>query len=94
MDNKIIFKKLKTELSEKTKNTRYFNFSFFEDYLKARKQHMENLKNEVDDSYTSGYVTLYHCYDEVYNSKFYNENSCAYCVFLELISPYFKRELI
>ncbi len=85
MDTKKTFKNIKEKLSSKCASVRGFTYQFFTAYLKAKAQHKTNVENNIDDSYKDGYVTLFHCYDDVYESYFYTKNSCAYCVFLELM---------
>ena len=94
MDKKLIFKKVKQELASRRSNIRGFNYQFFEQYIKAKKQYRKNIENGIDDSYKDGYATLFHCYDDVYKSYLYTKNSCAYCEFLEIIQPYIRQGCI
>lgn len=76
---------IKQELKTRCRNIRYFNRDFFNTFTAAAKANRENRKSGIDDSYIKdGYITLYHCYDSVYSSDFYNKNSCAYCEFLSV----------
>lgn len=88
MDKKTLtrhYKELKAELSKRRKNIKYFNMDFLTAFVKAQDKKRYNIEHDIDDSYPMEdypHVKLYHCYDDVYNSKFYQENSCAYCEFL------------
>ena len=88
MENKQYWKKIysdiKRVLSIQGNNTRYFTFEFFQNFVTAYKQRCNNLKNNIDDSYYNNNVLLFHCYDSIYQSKFYNKNSGSYCEFLSI----------
>ena len=82
---KDIYLMIKTELEKQSCKTTHFTRQFLKDFIKAQKTIEENIKNNVDDSYISkGYIKLFHSYDNIYTSKFYNLNSSVYCVFLEV----------
>ena len=38
-----------------------------------------------NDVYEKDGIILRHSFDEIYNTKFYNDNSCAYCEFLSIV---------
>lgn len=78
------FQILKQALINCGERTTHFTKAFVESYKNARAKSKFCIENEIDDSYYSGIVKLYHSWDEVYNSKFYQKNSCAYCKFLEI----------
>lgn len=84
---------IKTELKRRRENTKYFNYAFFEKYIKAIQAYNNNLKAGIDDSYKDGIVTKYHHYDDIYNDKFYMYNGGCYCEFLAVVSDYYNRLL-
>ena len=88
----IDYKTIKTELKKQYSNTKYFTRDFYRDYLQAVKKTLENIKNNIDDSYRPAgqynYVTLFHSFDPVYTSKFYIDNGSCYCIFLEIMNKY------
>lgn len=79
------YKTVKTELSKKCKSVKYFTKEFFTDFIQAVRERRHNIEKGIDRSYKNGYVTLYHEYDKIYNSKFYKENGSSYCEFLQLV---------
>ena len=80
---KDIYQTIKQELKTRCRSTRYFNREFLNTFVAAKKARKRIIENGLDDSYIKdGYIILYHSYDPVYNSKFYNDNSGAYCEFL------------
>lgn len=85
------YSQVKTELKKRCSNIKYFNKSFYNAYIKALEKTVYNVENEIDDSYYKGIVKLFHSWDAVYNSRFYNDNSCAYCEFLGIVC---KKDLI
>ena len=80
------FQRIKAVMKNRKASTKYFTKAFLEAYKTARAKTKSNFENLIDDSYMheNGYVKLFHSYDEVYNSKFYQQNSCGYCEFLEV----------
>ena len=81
------WQKYREALKQQHCSTKYFNKAFLEAYKNARAKAKFNFKHGIDDSYKDPkheWVTLYHSYDEIYGSKFYQENSGTYCAFLEL----------
>ena len=89
MNKHELYLSIRDELSEKCDSIRHFNRRFLDDYINCLNQRRENLKNGIDDSYRdekAPHVVLYHCWDDVYDSRFYQKNSCAYCEFLSIIS--------
>ncbi|HCB94651.1 MAG TPA: hypothetical protein DEP65_02645 [Ruminococcus sp.] len=88
MSNKDIYKAIKDTMAKQRDSVKGFTYKFFEKFLAAKQLHIENLKNNIDDSYYSGHVLLFHCYDDIYQDKFYTDNSGAYCLFLQLLSDY------
>jgi hypothetical protein len=82
------YKIIKNELQQRRNNTKYFNYTFFVTYIQALKDREKAIKAGLDESYKKGYITLYHYYDEIYKTDFYNKNSAAYCQFLEVVNPY------
>ena len=79
------YSQVKTELKKRCSNVKYFNKAFYNDYIKSYEKTIYNFKNDIDDSYYKGIVKLHHSWDAVYNSRFYNDNSCAYCEFLGIV---------
>lgn len=80
------YQDVKNELSALVSSTRYFSRKWFDMWLSCYKNRMDNIENEIDDSYYSNGVLLFHSWDAVYNSRFYRENSCAYCEFLSVVN--------
>ncbi len=87
-----LYQQIKTELSARRENTRYFNKQFLLDYLEAEKQYRVNRKNGIDNTYELDNVTYTREYDKIYTSDFYRKNGGAYCVFLEIMSARRKKE--
>lgn len=87
---KKVYSDIKRVLSQES-NTRYFTFEFFQNFVAAYKQGCDNLKNNIDDSYYNNNVLLFHCYDLVYQSKFYSKNSGSYCEFLSIFDRWVDR---
>lgn len=81
---KKVYQDIKRILSIQGNNTRYFTFEFFQDFITAYKTRCQNLQNNIDDSYYNNNVLLFHCYDSIYKSKFYNKNVGSYCEFLSI----------
>ena len=92
MKNKL-YNEIKNELKKRRENTKYFNREFFNKWIQAIQENEKNIKDGINDSYKSGYITLYHCYDEIYKSDFYNKNGGCYCEFLAVVMDYKKRLL-
>lgn len=65
----------KDGLTRQGENTKYFNRDFLAKYITENNEHK---KTGIAD------------YTETRKTDFYNKNSCAYCVFLELYSEYRK----
>ena len=78
------FKQAKIELKKVCSNTKYFNKSFFNDYITALEKRIYNIENGIDDSFFDDGILLFNCFEKVYNSRFYRDNSCAYCEFLSI----------
>lgn len=83
--NAMTYTQIKEELKKRCSSTKYFTKEFYKAFLTARETKKEYIEKGIDDSYKKGYVTLYHSYDQIYESKFYNLNSGTYCEFLSLI---------
>ena len=77
------FADVKADIIKQNGNAKHFTKKFYEIYKDAYSRALANFENAIDDSYLVGHVRLFHSYDEVYASKFYNKNSTGYCVFLE-----------
>ena len=82
-----IYEKVKCILASRVESTRYFSRSFFDTFEKATKAVWKASEDGVNDWYSlpeNPNVLLRHSFDPVYESKFYKENSCAYCEFLSI----------
>ena len=95
---KDLYKIIKEDLKKHCSNVEYFNREFFKEFCAAQKRRNEIYKNGVwnlekleKERYTdeNGIIKL-HYYDNIYKSDFYNKNSCAFCVFLEVAYNYEK----
>ena len=82
------YKEIKAELSRTCSSVKYFTEDFYRTFLACVEKRKQCVEAGVDDSYMAenGYVRLYHSYDPVYRSAFYNKNSGTYCEFLSLIN--------
>ena len=80
------FQKIKSAIKAQNESTKYFNKTFLETFENARETMARNIEKGVDDSYENNGILLYHSYDKVYASDFYNKNGCAYCIFLEIMA--------
>jgi len=80
------YKKIKDELTRRHEKTTHFTRRFFDDFNTATKNRAYAIKEGIDESYKRGYITLFHSYDPIYASDFYNRNGGAYCAFLEIIN--------
>lgn len=80
------YKAIKEALKAERESVKHFTLEFYRTFLKCRQAAEENRKAGIDDSYTrpEEWFKRYHAWDAVYSSRFYNENSAAYCRFLEL----------
>ena len=78
----------KAELSKQCSNIKYFNRAFFKAFDKAIKKAQENKEKGIEDCYIIDGVYYFHSFDEIYASKFYQKNSCAYCEFLSISYGY------
>ncbi len=79
------YKAIKTELKRRRENTRYFTRDFYKMFLACRAARYAAAEKGSPDRYEKNGIILYHSYDPVYNSRFYQENSCCYCEFLSII---------
>ena len=79
------FQRIKAELKRRCESTKHFTKAFLQDYKDAVEKTEFNIKNKIDDSYyVENCVLVRHSFDKVFASKFYQQNPCAYCVFLEI----------
>lgn len=84
---------IKTELKKRRENVKYFNMQFFKLYVDA----IQAGKKAVDagaldnERYTKNNITLYHYYDNIYNTPLYTKNGGCYCEFLAVASEYYTR---
>lgn len=73
----------KKELARRSANTKYFNKKFFDIYADCYKKAQENDENGIDTFYTDENGILKNAaYNPVFETEFYNKNSCGYCEFL------------
>lgn len=79
------FASIKEELKQRGESTKYFTKAFYNAFADAVKAGKRISEAGGDDSYYVGKVRLYHHYDAIYASDFYNKNSCAYCEFLSIV---------
>ena len=75
----------KRELEKRGASIKHFTKRFFQTYKSCLNRARKHDEDGIDDSYQKEGIWLYHCWDEVYNSVFYRENSCGYCAFLEVV---------
>ena len=81
------FEDVKNELKTRVSSLWFFDRQFYKLYLDCLKKTRENVENDVDDSYfIFPGVTGFHSWDGVYHSRFYRENSGAYCEFLAVVN--------
>ena len=76
---------VKNELKKLVSSTRHFTKDFYNVYLKAIETGKRIDEAGKDDKYYKNGILLRHRFDEVYQSEFYNKNSCAYCEFLSIM---------
>lgn len=76
MDSKKLFSKIKTELERQKASLKYFTYAFFTTYIND----LKNVKNAIRNGATNA-----EAWNDagVYSTKFYQQNSSAYCLFLE-----------
>lgn len=82
------YQRIKDELKRRDEKAAFFTRQFFDDWKEAVKTRAAAVKDEIDESYKVGRVTLFHSFDKIYKSDFYNRNSCGYCVFLEIANAW------
>lgn len=80
------YKAIKTELQRRRNDTRYFTRDFYKLFLACQATRTAAAKNGSPDRYEKGNVILYHSFDPVYNSRFYQNNGGCYCEFLSVIA--------
>lgn len=68
------YKEMKAELKTVRKDIRYFNEKFYAAFVKDYRKSIQNNIDGIDAEE----------FRETKQTSFYNKNSCAYCVFLEL----------
>ena len=79
------YEKVKAEILAHRSNAKHFTRKFYADFVGAVKKNKYNREHNIDTSYQVNGITLFHEYDDIYNSKFYNLNSGTYCYFLEVV---------
>lgn len=80
------YNRIKNQLKTVCSSTKYFNKDFLKLYKKALETGRKYDKDGTDDGYIKDGVFLRHRFDDIYNSDFYNKNSCAYCEFLAIVA--------
>ena len=78
------YQRIKAELKKQCRNIKYFSAAFLATFKNARAKARFNIEHDIDDSYRENDITLYHGYDEIYTSDFYQKNGSGYCSFLEI----------
>jgi len=80
------YSEIKTELKKEMESTKYFTKSFLATYNAALETIRKNVEKGIDDSYCDNGIWTRHAWDDVRKTDFYNKNSCAYCVFLQIVN--------
>lgn len=79
---------IRADLLADGESVKYFTKKFYADYKAAYDLATKLIEDgtlwDEGQAYVVDNVRLFHCYDNIYNSKFYSKNSCGYCHFLEL----------
>lgn len=78
------YQEIRNELKRRQNSTTHFTKEFYTDFTAAQKERAACIENGTDDSYKAGNVLLFHSYDRIYSSKFYQLNSASYCEFLSI----------
>ena len=87
------YQEVKQELSKTCTNLKYFTRAFYADFVKAYQAATAATIAGTSPRYEKGGIVLNHCYDAIYNSRFYQDNSGTYCEFLSVFygsMPTFK----
>lgn len=83
---KMNFNDVKQALKARCDSTKHFDKGFYSLYVKSLENVRKSLENDnKNDVYEKDGIILRHSFDEIYNTKFYNDNSCAYCEFLSIV---------
>lgn len=82
---KLNYNAIKTELKNRKESTKHFTKAFYNDYKQSVEKRLHEIETGKNNYYYRDNILLNHAYDNIYKSKFYNENTCAYCVFLEIV---------
>ena len=80
------YQAIKTELKRRRENTRYFTRDFYKTFIACRAAAYRAAEKGSPDRYEKDNVILYHSFDPVYNSRFYQDNGGCYCEFLSIIA--------
>ena len=80
------YTEIKNELKQERQSIRYFTRAFLETYAAALETNKRNAEKGIDDSYNDGGIWTRHAWDDVRKTDFYLKNSCAYCVFLQIVA--------
>ena len=83
--DKYSYSEVKQELLKLNCSTKHFTKAFYKMFGECVDTMKYNIKNGIDDSYIKNGMILFHAYDDIYRSKFYNLNSCAYCEMLSIL---------
>ena len=80
------YEKVKAELSARRTNIKHFTHKFFNDYVRALQKARYNTEHNIDTSYRVDGIKLFHEFDDIYSSKFYQYNGGCYCTFLQIVN--------
>lgn len=78
------YEEIKFELTKKCSDITFFTKDFYDTFVEAKKMTLEAEARDEEVLYKKDGIWLNRCFDKVYESRFYKENSCAYCIFLEV----------
>lgn len=80
------YSEIRQELKRECQSVKYFTRAFLETYAAALETNKRNAEKRIDDSYNDGGIWTRHAWDDVRKTDFYLKNSCAYCVFLQIVA--------
>lgn len=78
------YKVIKQELKARRNNINYFTPEFYNDFVTAYRTATNAVIDGIETHYRKDGIILNRCYDSVYNSRFYQDNSGTYCEFLSV----------
>ena len=80
------YSEIKEEIKNRHESTKDFTKRFYEDYKESTMSQCSKNYDRDADTYIRDGIILVHAHDRIYESDFYNKNSTAYCVFLEIVN--------